>query len=291
MDFLKKKMKELLDDDDKPKDKPTGKSRHLQPPQQLYLTCKQTPQVRSLPIATPTERLVVLLLVTVVSQMVTTARVRAVLHLHSSSMVSHLNNSMVSHHSSNMVSHLSSTARLKVTASLNKATVSIRATLLSITTRVLLHLKVLLRRTVLPHQCHPVGFSSGIRTASAGSKLLTLHKILNMLTQDSYVEQATGRTQWDPPSNLPPGPYAPPGPNAPYVAGAGHDERGLFGNTHGHSGHDYNTAPGAPADPYKSEKVKKDKGHSTAMLAAAGIGGVAAGAWIGHELSMCPTLI
>jgi hypothetical protein len=100
-----------------------------------------------------------------------------------------------------------------------------------------------------------------------------------------YIEQATGRTQWDPPSNLPPGPYAPPGPNAPYVAGAGHDERGLFGNTHGHSGHDYNTAPGAPADPYKPEKEKKDKGHSTAMLAAAGIGGIAAGAWIGHELS------
>ena len=106
--------------------------------------------------------------------------------------------------------------------------------------------------------------------------------------RNSYVEQATGRTQWDPPSNLPPGPYAPPGPNAHYIAGAGHDERGLFGNTHGHSGHDYNTAPGAPADPYKSEK-EKDKGHSTAMLAAAGIGGIAAGAWIGHELSMSPT--
>ena len=106
-----------------------------------------------------------------------------------------------------------------------------------------------------------------------------------------YVEQATGRTQWDPPSNLPPGPYAPPAPNAPYVAGAGHDERGLFGNTHGHSGHDYNTAPGAPADPYKPEKEKKDKGHSTAMLAAAGIGGIAAGSWIGHELSMLLFLI
>ena len=101
----------------------------------------------------------------------------------------------------------------------------------------------------------------------------------------SYIEQATGRTQWDPPSNLPPGPYAPPAPNAHYNAAAAHDERGLFGNTHGHSGHDYNTAPGAPADPVKLEKEKKDKGHSTAMLAAAGIGGLAAGAWIGHELS------
>ena len=65
----------------------------------------------------------------------------------------------------------------------------------------------------------------------------------------SYIEQATGRTQWDPPSNLPPGPYAPPAPNAHYNAAAAHDERGLFGNTHGHSGHDYNTAPGAPAAP------------------------------------------
>jgi hypothetical protein len=96
-----------------------------------------------------------------------------------------------------------------------------------------------------------------------------------------YVEQATGRTQWDPPSNLPPGPYAPPAPGAPYHAAAGHDERGLFGNTHGHSGHDYNTAPGSAA----VEKEKKDKGHSTAMLAAAGIGGVAAGAFIGHQLA------
>jgi hypothetical protein len=137
------------------------------------------------------------------------------------------------------------------------------------------------------HQCHLAGSSSGIRTASAGSKSFPSNLTFNTLTCNSYVEQATGRTQWDPPSNLPPGPYAPPGPNAPYVAGAGHDERGLFGNTHGHSGHDYNTAPGAPADPYKSGKEKeKDKGHSTAMLAAAGIGGIAAGAWIGHELSM-----
>lgn len=119
-----------------------------------------------------------------------------------------------------------------------------------------------------------------LKDAQIGSEFFAI------LIGDSYIEQATGRTQWDPPSNLPPGPYAPPGPNAPYVAGAGHDERGLFGNTHGHSGHDYNTAPGAPADPNKSEKEKKDKGHSTAMLAAAGIGGIAAGAWIGHELSM-----
>jgi hypothetical protein len=29
MDFLKKKMKELLDDDDKPKDKPTGELSHV----------------------------------------------------------------------------------------------------------------------------------------------------------------------------------------------------------------------------------------------------------------------
>jgi hypothetical protein len=96
-----------------------------------------------------------------------------------------------------------------------------------------------------------------------------------------YVEQATGRTQWDPPSNLPPGPYAPPPSGAPYQAPGGHDERGLFGNTHGHQGHDY-----TPSGHATNEKEKKkDKGHSTAMLAAAGIGGVAAGAWIGHEMS------
>ncbi|KAH9863694.1 hypothetical protein J1614_009626 [Plenodomus biglobosus] len=96
-----------------------------------------------------------------------------------------------------------------------------------------------------------------------------------------YIEQATGRTQWDPPAHLPPGPYAPPPAGASYVAPGGHDERGLFGNTHGHQGHDY-TQSGMATN--ESEK-KKDKGHSTAMLAAAGIGGIAAGAWIGHELT------
>lgn len=93
-----------------------------------------------------------------------------------------------------------------------------------------------------------------------------------------YVEQATGRTQWDPPSHLPPGPYAPPAAGAPYVPAAGHDERGLFGNTHGHQGHDY-TASGQATN-----EAEKKKGHSTAMLAAAGIGGIAAGAFIGHQL-------
>ena len=97
-----------------------------------------------------------------------------------------------------------------------------------------------------------------------------------------YIEQATGRTQWDPPSHLPPGPYAPPPAGAPYMAPGGHDERGLFGNTHGHQGHDYTPSGHATNEAEK----KKDKGHSTAMLAAAGIGGIAAGAWIGHELSM-----
>lgn len=125
-----------------------------------------------------------------------------------------------------------------------------------------------------------------------------------------YIEQATGRTQWDPPvqSPAPQGPYAPPPPPGVYGAppyGQQHgapDERGLFGNTH---------APGAPGyaggaydhnsqsyghgdsqgyghsdkDQKNKDKKDKDKGHSTAMLAAAGVGGVAAGAWIGHEMS------
>ena len=121
-----------------------------------------------------------------------------------------------------------------------------------------------------------------------------------------YVEQATGRTQWDPPAHAPPpqGPYAPPPPGAPGQPGQHPDERGLFGNTQpSHDAHGY----GGSQDPYahsetkekdkegkdKGEKKdndkkdkKKDKGHSTAMLAAAGVGGVAAGALIGHELSM-----
>jgi hypothetical protein len=100
-----------------------------------------------------------------------------------------------------------------------------------------------------------------------------------------YVEQATGRTQWDPPAHLPPGPYAPPPSGAPYQAPGGHDERGLFGNTQGHQGHDY-TPSGAATN--EKEKKKDKSGHSTAMLAAAGIGGIAAGAWIGHELSTFP---
>lgn len=99
-----------------------------------------------------------------------------------------------------------------------------------------------------------------------------------------YIEQATGRTQWDPPAHLPPGPYAPPPTGAPYVAPGGHNERALFGNTQGHQGHDY--TPSGHATNEAEKKKDKDKGHSTAMLAAAGIGGIAAGAWIGHELSM-----
>ncbi|CBX97672.1 hypothetical protein IAQ61_001117 [Plenodomus lingam] len=97
-----------------------------------------------------------------------------------------------------------------------------------------------------------------------------------------YTETATGRTQWDPPAHLPPGPYAPPPAGAPYLAPAGHDERGLFGNTHGHQGHDY-TQSGMATN--EAEKKKEKSGHSTAMLAAAGVGGLAAGAWIGHELT------
>ncbi|EFQ93927.1 hypothetical protein CFE70_010213 [Pyrenophora teres f. teres 0-1] len=94
-----------------------------------------------------------------------------------------------------------------------------------------------------------------------------------------YIEQATGRTQWDPPSNLPPGPYAPPAVGAPYVAPAGHDERALFGDTGGHQGHDY-TATGKATN-----EAEKKKGFSTGMMAAAGIGGIAAGAFIGHQLA------
>ena len=63
----------------------------------------------------------------------------------------------------------------------------------------------------------------------------------------------------------------------------GHDERGLFGNTHGHQGHDY-----TPSGAATNEAEKKKSGHSTAMLAAAGVGGIAAGAFIGHQLGLFP---
>lgn len=126
-----------------------------------------------------------------------------------------------------------------------------------------------------------------------------------------YIDQATGRSQWEPPAHAPPaqGPYAPPPsgpPGAPYGHTTGHDERGLFGASHDQSNHGYpsggHSDPYAPhgghgdpygshGDPYgekghgeKEKKEKKDKGHSTGMLAAAGVGGIAAGALIGASL-------
>jgi hypothetical protein len=46
---------------------------------------------------------------------------------------------------------------------------------------------------------------------------------------------------------------------------------------------------GHASDPYahgdKGEKKKEDKGHSTGKLVAVGVGGAAAGAFIGHEMS------
>jgi hypothetical protein len=68
----------------------------------------------------------------------------------------------------------------------------------------------------------------------------------------------------------------------------------LFGNTHG-AGYGQGDLHGYGHEKEKKDEKKKDeknKGHSTGMLAAAGIGGIAAGALIGHELSMpyspCP---
>jgi hypothetical protein len=60
---------------------------------------------------------------------------------------------------------------------------------------------------------------------------------------------------------------------------AGHDERGLFGNTHGHQGHDY-TATGQATN-----QAEEKKGHSTAMLAGGAVAGLAAGGLIGHLMS------
>ena len=70
----------------------------------------------------------------------------------------------------------------------------------------------------------------------------------------------------------------------------GHDDRGMFGNTQGAGYAQGGSDPYAGNGNYNGDKGKKDKekkagGHSTAMLAAAGVGGVAAGALVGHELS------
>jgi hypothetical protein len=120
-----------------------------------------------------------------------------------------------------------------------------------------------------------------------------------------YVDQSTGRTQWDPPHGGPPpqGPYAPPPPGAHDTRGApdtssgyyqgapagqgGHDERALFGNTQNYGqGHSHDSSHGYEEKKEKKDKEKdKDKGHSTAKLAAVGLGGAAAGAWIGHEMT------
>ena len=114
-----------------------------------------------------------------------------------------------------------------------------------------------------------------------------------------YVDQSTGRTQWDPPAGAPPpqGPYAPPahdahGASSGYYQGApagygahgvpqgghgGHDERALFGNTQGYDqGHGAGGSHGydSHGEVKKEKKDKeKDKGHSTAKLAAVGLGG------------------
>ncbi|KAF2868619.1 hypothetical protein BDV95DRAFT_609533 [Massariosphaeria phaeospora] len=97
-----------------------------------------------------------------------------------------------------------------------------------------------------------------------------------------YVEQPTGCTQWDPPMRATParqGPYAPPAGQY-----GGQNERGLFGNTHDHSDHGYDHRQNQYAVD-KDKKKKKDKGHSTAMLAGASVAGLGAGALIGHSLA------
>ncbi|KAF2189143.1 hypothetical protein K469DRAFT_58213 [Zopfia rhizophila CBS 207.26] len=100
-----------------------------------------------------------------------------------------------------------------------------------------------------------------------------------------YVEQGTGRMQWDPPtfSPAPQGPYALPPSGTPasnvYGAPVAHqDERVLFGDTHGHSGHDKKA--------HKEDKDKeKDKSVGIGTAAAAGVGSSAVGAFAGHALA------
>ncbi|KAF2006726.1 hypothetical protein P154DRAFT_529740 [Amniculicola lignicola CBS 123094] len=111
-----------------------------------------------------------------------------------------------------------------------------------------------------------------------------------------YVEQASGRTQWDLPAHNPPqqGPYAPPG--ALYgQQQPGQDQRGLFGNAHGgnpHGGYGAPQAYGGHGDPYAGgygdshgKDHKEKKGPGMGMVAVAGVGGLAAGGLIGHAMA------
>lgn len=104
-----------------------------------------------------------------------------------------------------------------------------------------------------------------------------------------YLEQATGRTQWEPPTSAWGAPIPPPGPPGaasgfyqgygqamPAVQPvAGHDE---------HARDFYGANPGQEKGKDK-EKDKKDKGSNTGKLVAAGVGGAALGALAASALS------
>ena len=87
-----------------------------------------------------------------------------------------------------------------------------------------------------------------------------------------FVEQATGRTQWEPPVMYPGGGiHGPP-------QGYGHQGYGQEGYR-GHGGEGYH------GPPYAEHEKKKDSSHTGVALAGGALLGAGAGAWAMHEYS------
>ncbi|ETN43291.1 uncharacterized protein HMPREF1541_02450 [Cyphellophora europaea CBS 101466] len=109
-----------------------------------------------------------------------------------------------------------------------------------------------------------------------------------------YVEQATGRTQWDPPAFSPGPGYGAPPPGAPY----GHDQsRGAFSpppqqgygypqQGYPQQGYGHPPGPGYPQGQYLTEEEQKKKGMNPMVAGLGGAAlGAAGGAWIAHEMT------
>jgi hypothetical protein len=117
-----------------------------------------------------------------------------------------------------------------------------------------------------------------------------------------YVEQATGRTQWEPPAfspppggafSPPPAPYGAPGYGPPGHGAPGYGAPGYGAPGYGHEGDrghggGYGYDAHGSGDGYKGDKEKKkDKDKSnTGKLVAAGAVGAIGGAVIASQLGM-----
>lgn len=88
-----------------------------------------------------------------------------------------------------------------------------------------------------------------------------------------YVEQATGRTQWDPPAfSPPPGQYGAPGYGAPAYGAPGYSQDANRG--HGDSSYGLGV-PGAPIG--KQGEKKKEKSNTGKLVAAGAVGAIGGG--------------